>query len=127
MMKYDEARSKILFGLSNKAFGSIYWISKIRILDLIMQAQSRHVHDLCSIYAGGTGGQKNKIFEYYRIQEELPKSFKISMDSNNKMKLDKLMSMASDKFQTLGESIITSIKKHERWNGYPIVKEESKT
>ena len=122
---YDETRSKILFGLLNKAFGSIYWLSKIRILDLMMQAQSRHVHDLCTIYAGGTGNQKNKVFEYHRIQEELPKSFKISMDSNNKMKLEKLMSMASDQFQTHGESIISSIKNYERWNEYPITKENT--
>jgi hypothetical protein len=118
---FNETRSKIVFGWFNKAFGSMYWISKIRILDLMMQAQSRHVHDLCSIYAGGTGSIKNKVFEYHRIQEELPSSFNIAMDSNKKIKLEKLMSMASDKYQIHGQSIISSIKNSNRWNDYPSV------
>lgn len=116
---FNESRSKVLFGWFNKAFGKMYWISKIRILDLMMQAQSRHVHDLCTIYAGGTGSNKNKIFEYYRIQEELPSSFKIAMDSNKNIKLEKLMSMASAKYQIHGQSIVTSIKNSSRWNDYP--------
>jgi len=118
---YNETRSKVLFGWLSKAFGKMYWISKIRILDLMMQAQSRHVHDLCTIYAGGTGSIKNKVFEYHRIQEELPSSFKIAMDSNKKIKLEKLMSMASNKFQNYGQSIISSIKSNSRWNDYPSI------
>lgn len=116
---FNETRSKVLFGWFNKPFGKMYWISKIRILDLMMQAQSRHVHDLCSIYAGGTGSVKNKVFEYHRIQEELPNTFKISMDSNNLIKLEKLMSMASDKYQTYGQSLLSSIKNSNSWNDYP--------
>ncbi|CAM4083843.1 CBASS cGAMP-activated phospholipase [Gillisia hiemivivida] len=116
---YNETRSKILFGTFNKAFGKIYWMSKIRIIDLMMQAQAQHVHDLCTIYAGGTGGIKNKVFKYYRIQEELPSTFKLAMDSNNKMKLQKLMSMASNKYQNYGQSIVSSIKNSSRWNSYP--------
>ncbi len=116
---YNETRSKILYGAFNKAFGKIYWMSKIRILDLMMQAQSQHVHDLCTIYSGGTGSVKNKVFNYYRIQEELPTSFRIAMDSNNKRKLQKLMSMASNKYQVNGQSIVSSIKNCSRWNNYP--------
>jgi len=118
---YNETRSKVLFGWFSKAFGKMYWISKTRILDLMMQAQSRHVHDLCSIYAGGTGSIKNKVFEYHRIQEELPSSFKIAMDSNKKIKLEKLMSMASNKFQNHGQSFISSIKNSSSWNDYPSI------
>lgn len=116
---YNETRSKVLFGAFHKAFGKIYWMSKIRILDLMMQAQSQHVHDLCTIYAGGTGSVKDKIFKYHRIQEELPSTFKIAMDSNNKTKLGKLMSMASSKYQNNGQSIVSSIKSNDRWNNYP--------
>ncbi len=116
---YNETRSKILFGRFHKPFGAYYWASKIRILDLMMQAQSRHVHDLCNIYAGGTGSIKKKVFKYYRIQEELPSSFKIAMDSNEKIKLDKLMSMASAKYQIHGQSIVSDLKNSSRWNSYP--------
>jgi len=66
--------------------------------------------NLCCIYAGGTGRVKSKVFEYHRIEEELPSSFKIAMDSNKKIKLEKLMSMASAKYQIYGQSIISSIK-----------------
>ena len=122
---YNETRSKVFFGKFSKAFGAMYWITKIRILELMMQAQSKHVHDLCSIYAGGTGSIKNKVFEYHRIQEELPSSFKISMDSNKKIKLEKLMSMASDKYQIHGQSIISSIKNSNRWNDYPSINKKT--
>lgn len=115
---FNETRSKVFFGKFNKAFGAFYWLSKIRILDLMMQAQSRHVHDLCTIYAGGTGSIKNKVFEYHRIQEEF-RGFKIAMDSNEKIKLEKLMSMASHKYQNHGQSIVSSIKNSSRWNDYP--------
>jgi hypothetical protein len=115
---YNETRSKICYGLFKKPFGAKYWISKIRILDLMMQAQSRHVHDLCIIFSGGTGNIKRKVFDYYRIQEEF-RDFNIAMDSNNKLKLKKLMSMASNKYQIHGQSIISSIKNSSRWNDYP--------
>ena len=118
---YNETRSKILYGAINKPFGKIYWMSKIRILDLMMQAQAQHVHDLCTIYSGGTGSVKEKVFHYYRIQQELPSSFKIAMDSNNERKLQKLMSMASNKYQTYGQSIVSSIKNSSGWNNYPSV------
>ncbi|KOY51942.1 CBASS cGAMP-activated phospholipase [Polaribacter dokdonensis] len=114
---YNETRSKICYGLFNKPFGAKYWISKIRILDLMMQAQSRHVHDLCIIFSGGTGNIKSKVFEYYRIQQEFL-GFKIAMDSNKKNKLEKLMFMASNKYQLHGQSILSSIKKYNRWNDY---------
>lgn len=116
---FNETKSKILFGNLNKPFGKIYWMSKIRILDLIMQAQSQHVDDLCSIYAGGTGSIKKQVFVYHRIQEEFQSSFRISMDSIDKIKLEKLMSMASTKYQKCGQSILSSIKSSYRWNNYP--------
>jgi uncharacterized protein len=117
-LTYNETKSKICYGLFNKPFGVKYWISKIRILDLMMQAQSRHVHDLCIIFSGGTGNIKNKVFEYYRIQEEFL-DFKIAMDSNKKIKLEKLMFMASNKYQLHGQSILSIIKNSSRWNDYP--------
>lgn len=121
---YNETRSKVFFGKINKSFGKLYWVSKIRILDLMMQAQSRHVHDLCTIYAGGTGSIKNKIFEYHRIQDELPSSFKIAMDSNKKIKLETLMTMASNKYQNYGKSIVSSIKSTSRWGNYPSINQK---
>lgn len=116
---YNETRSKVFFGMFNKSFGIVYWLSKIRILDLMMQAQSRHVHDLCNIFAGGTGSIKKKVFEYHRVQDELPSSFKIALDSNKKRKLEKLMKLASEKYQEIGQALVAQIQKNNTWGEYP--------
>src|SRR5690606_18736659 len=110
---------KVLYGMFNKSFGIMYWLSKIRILDLMIQAQSRHVHDLCNIFAGGTGSIKKKVFEYHRIQEELPSSFKIALDSNKMRKLERLMKLASEKYQEIGQTLVAQIQKNSRWGEYP--------
>lgn len=117
--EYQESRSHILFGLFRKPFGKLYWISKVRILELVMQAQSQHVDDLVSIMHGGIGADKKPVFYYDRIQIKLNNTLDVSLDTVDKDKLNKLSELAKQEFQKNGSRIIKTITTGSRWGGYP--------
>ena len=117
--EYQESKSRILFGLFAKPFGKLYWINKVRILELVMQAQSQHVDDLVNIMHAGIGSEKKEIFKYERIQIKLNNTLDVSLDTVSKDKLNKLSELAKQEFQKNGSRIIKTLTACGRWGGYP--------
>jgi patatin-like phospholipase/acyl hydrolase len=101
--KFSESRSSLNWG------SFPYWVnfSKNRIFDLMLQAQSQHVHDILLIMDGGVGAIKQKQFHYTRIQQDFNPDFKIEMNCRNKEKLEKLSSLAHTQFQQHATAIIS--------------------
>ncbi len=117
---FSETNTKTILGVKYpNLWGSFYWINKVRILNLIMQAQSQHIHNLCEILSGGTGEVKKEIFPYKRIQITLDKNLKIAMDTTQKGKLQALVNKAQSEFQNNGSEIVNLITKHKKFGGYP--------
>lgn len=100
-----------------RLWGRFYWINKVRILNLMMQSQSQHVHNMVSVMSGGTGENKTEIFPYHRVQTTLDKNSEIPMDTRDKRKLETLKNRANSVFQNNGSIITNLVTGTPRW-GY---------
>lgn len=117
---YTETNTKkILYIPIPRSWGRFYWMYKIRVLNLMFQAQSQHTDDLCRILSRGTGNSEESKFPYFRIQTTLDKNLKVAMDTTDKRKLEALVNRATNEFQNKGNSIEQLITNNERWGGFP--------
>jgi len=117
---YRESDTKTVFKIPiPRLWGPFYWMYKTRILNLMFQAQSQHIDDMCKIFAKGTGGSEESLFPYHRIQTTLDHNLKIAMDSTDLRKLTALTNRAVKEFQVTGNTIEQLIINNERWGGFP--------
>lgn len=117
---YTESDSKTIFKIPiRRSWGAFYWMYKTRILNLMFQAQSQHIDDMCNIFSKGTGDSDERVFPYHRIQTNLDQNLKIAMDSSDLRKLEALINRATNEFQISGNKIEQLITNNQRWGGFP--------
>lgn len=117
---YTESDTRTIFKIPiHRSWGPFYWMYKTRILNLMFQAQSQHIDDMCNIFSKGTGESDESVFPYHRIQTTLDENLKIAMDSTDLRKLDALINRATHEFQINGNAIEQLIMNNQRWGGFP--------
>jgi hypothetical protein len=117
--EFSETDTTELLGVRiPRLWGTLYWIRKKRIINLLMQAASQHINDMCTIMSGGTGADKNKVFPYHRIQTKLDNGLRMALDSTDERKIQALIKKAHSQYQDNGTTIIQAITGTPRWGGY---------
>ncbi|MEO9484057.1 MAG: CBASS cGAMP-activated phospholipase [Ekhidna sp.] len=108
VLSLGTGHQKFTDGKRRHRWGITYWLSKTRLIDLFMQAQSQLVENQISLMQLGIDKrlQENPRFKYTRINTELSGSLKIALDETSKDKLKKLSEKAAFEFGNHGSDVI---------------------
>lgn len=110
LLSIGTGNKRYLESPEQKNWGLFYWVNprKMRLLDMLMHAQSESTDNTCKVLSQGVGREPTRTFLYERVQFDfLNEKEYVDLDATEPSKLDALQERASTHFKHLGSKIIS--------------------